>query len=97
MSRSATESGFFDQSAAQIVDKIDQDLTKGLRTSAFTAQEKLALACRILAQSIGTIRAVAPELAQQAHDFLLKDSVVNATFEYWARQIVRKDPAVLKT
>ena len=259
MSRSATESGFFDQSAAQIVDKVDQDLTKGLRFSAFTAQEKLALACRILAreghartlagqvtlradqpgtfwttpfgigfaeitvahllcmdsemrtvngegmanpavrfhlwlyrahpqincivhthplyssalsmvgqplavahmdatmfhndcawlqdwpgvplaneegrliseaigtrraillahhgllttgktleeaiylavlfeqaaqlqvlaQSIGTIRAVAPELAQQAHDFLLKDSVVNATFEYWARQIAR--------
>ena len=40
-------------------------------------------------------RAVAPELAQQAHDFLLKDAVVNATFECWARQIERKYPDVL--
>jgi L-fuculose-phosphate aldolase len=50
---------------------------------------------QLLAQSIGAIRTLAPELAREAHDFLLKDSVVNATFAYWARQIVRKHPETL--
>jgi L-fuculose-phosphate aldolase len=76
----------------------------GLLTTGKTLEEALYLAVlfeqaaqlQVLAESIGTIRAVAPDLAQEAHDFLLKDSVVNATFEYWARQIARKYPETLR-
>ena len=41
---------------------------------------------QLLAQSAGAIEAIAPELAREAHDFLLKPAVVNATFEAWARR-----------
>ena len=41
---------------------------------------------QLLAQSAGAIKAIRPEFAQEAHDFLLKPAVVNATFEAWARR-----------
>ena len=41
---------------------------------------------QLLAQSAGAIEAIAPELAREAHGFLLKPAVVNATFEAWARR-----------
>ena len=41
---------------------------------------------QLLAQSAGAVRAVRPELAREAHDFLLKPAVVNATFDAWARR-----------
>lgn len=41
---------------------------------------------QLLAQSAGAIRAIAPELAREAHDFLLKPAVVKATFEAWTRR-----------
>jgi L-fuculose-phosphate aldolase len=53
--------------------------------------ERVAKA-QVLAQSIGTIQPIKPELAQEAHDFLLKPSVVTATFFYFARRILRSVP-----
>ena len=73
----------------QVVLSLIVGLTPGLALSEQAAQLQL------LAQSIGAIRTLAPELAREAHDFLLKDGVVNATFAYWARQIVRKYPETL--
>lgn len=40
---------------------------------------------QIRAQSAGKIKAVSAELAREAHDFLLKQGVVNASFDAWAR------------
>ena len=41
---------------------------------------------QLLAQSAGTVKAIRPKLAQEAHDFLLKPAVVYTTFEAWARR-----------
>jgi len=49
----------------------------------------------VLARSAGEIRAVKPELARQAHDFLLKEKMVTGTFNYWARRTARKYPEAL--
>lgn len=49
----------------------------------------------LLARSVGQIRPVPPHLAQESHDFLLKKSFVNATFNYWARSAARKYPEAL--
>ncbi len=53
--------------------------------------ERVAKA-QVLARSIGPIRLIKPELAQEAHDFLLKPSIVTATFSYFARRILRSAP-----
>jgi L-fuculose-phosphate aldolase len=53
--------------------------------------ERVAKA-QVLARSIGPIRPIKPELAQEAHDFLLKPSIVTATFSYFARRILRNAP-----
>jgi L-fuculose-phosphate aldolase len=75
----------------------------GLLTTGKTLEQAVYLAVlleqaaqlQVLAHSIGTIRPVSSELAREAHDFLLKDSVVNATFECWARAAARKYPDAL--
>ena len=41
---------------------------------------------QVMAESIGTIREIPAEYAKDAHDFLLKPGVVNATFNAWARK-----------
>jgi L-fuculose-phosphate aldolase len=38
----------------------------------------------------GKLQAIEPAAAQQAHDFLLQDSIVNSTFNYWSRSARRK-------
>lgn len=50
---------------------------------------------QLLARSVGTPKQIDPKLAAEAHDFLLKPSVVNATFAYWARRIIRQEPDCL--
>jgi L-fuculose-phosphate aldolase len=75
----------------------------GLLTTGKTLEEALYLAVlfeqaaqlQLLARSLGDIRPVAPHLAQEAHDFLLKKSIVNSTFDYWARRVARKYPDAL--
>ncbi|NYH97495.1 aldolase [Cupriavidus plantarum] len=41
---------------------------------------------QIRAQAFGSLTPVDDALAREAHDYLLKPSIVNATFAYWARQ-----------
>jgi L-fuculose-phosphate aldolase len=75
----------------------------GLLTTGKTVEEAVYLAVllehaaqmQILARSIGDIRPVPRDLAQQAHDFLLKDGVITGTFDYWARRMARKYPDAL--
>jgi L-fuculose-phosphate aldolase len=50
----------------------------------------------ILARAIGEPRQVPPDLAQTAHDFLLKESIVKGTFDYWARCTARRHPEALR-
>jgi L-fuculose-phosphate aldolase len=41
---------------------------------------------QLRAQALGPLTPVKDELAREAHDYLLKPSIVNATFDYWCRQ-----------
>ncbi|WP_454690797.1 aldolase [Achromobacter aloeverae] len=44
---------------------------------------------QVRAQAFGPLTPVDAKLAKEAHDYLLKRSIVNATFDYWARQTTR--------
>jgi L-fuculose-phosphate aldolase len=41
---------------------------------------------QIRAQAFGPLTPVNDDLAKEAHDYLLKPSIVNTTFSYWSRQ-----------
>ncbi|WP_435103553.1 aldolase [Arhodomonas sp. AD133] len=47
---------------------------------------------QLRAASAGPVRPVPAELAREAHDYLLKPAIVNATFDYFARQVCRHYP-----
>lgn len=51
---------------------------------------------QLLAMSAGTIRDLEPGPARQAHDYRLKPKPLGATFHYFARQALRRDPDCLK-
>lgn len=44
---------------------------------------------QVRAQAFGPLTPVDPVLAKEAHDYLLKRSIVQATFNYWSRQTDR--------
>jgi L-fuculose-phosphate aldolase len=50
---------------------------------------------QLRAQAYGTLSPVKDELAREAHDYLLKSSIVNATFNYWCRQTQTPNPTPL--
>lgn len=54
-----------------------------------------AAALQMRARSIGAIRPIEPAHAKDSHDFLLKPLVVNATFNYFARCVLRDAPETL--
>jgi L-fuculose-phosphate aldolase len=74
----------------------------GLLTTGESLEEAVYLAVlleqaaqlQVLARVMGNIQAVPPAAARQAHDFLLKRDVIDATFNYWARNTARKHPDV---
>ncbi|MDE2167773.1 MAG: aldolase [Alphaproteobacteria bacterium] len=49
---------------------------------------------QLMAMSAGTIKAVDPTLAKEAHDYRLKERAIGATFYYYARRTLRYDPDV---
>lgn len=49
----------------------------------------------LLAASAGQIRPIAPHLAKEAHDWVLTRSRSRASFAYYARRVLRDDPAFL--
>jgi L-fuculose-phosphate aldolase len=75
----------------------------GLLTTGKTLEEAVYLAVllehaaqlQLLARSVGKIRPVQAHLAREAHDFLLKDAMIGATFHCWARRTVRQHPDAL--
>jgi L-fuculose-phosphate aldolase len=50
---------------------------------------------QLMAMSAGKVRAIDPELAREAHDYRLKERAIAATFYYYARRVLRHDPACL--
>ncbi|MFC0577687.1 aldolase [Paraburkholderia solisilvae] len=44
---------------------------------------------QVRASALGTVTPVSGELAAEAHDYLLKKSIVKGTFDYWCRQVDR--------
>jgi L-fuculose-phosphate aldolase len=75
----------------------------GLLTTGKSLEEAVYLAVlleqaaqlNVLARPVGDIRPVRPELAREAHDFLLNDKIIGGTFNYWVRRTVRKYPDAL--
>lgn len=50
---------------------------------------------QVLARSIGPIKPIKPELAQEAHDYRLKPKAVGATFHYFSRCVLKSAPECL--
>jgi L-fuculose-phosphate aldolase len=77
----------------------------GLLTAGTSIEEAAVLAtwmehaaqAQMRAEAAGTIRDVRPELAAESRDFLLKPEIVDLTFEYFARRVLRGDPSCLAT
>ena len=75
----------------------------GLLTTGKSLEEAVYLAVllehaaqlQVHASSIGAVRPVNSQRSQEAHDFLLRDKLVNSTFDYWARRMARKYPEAL--
>ena len=57
-------------------------------------QFERAARMQFLSESIGPIKLVKDKHAQEAHDFLLTEGVVKATFNSWATQLLREQPDV---
>ncbi|MBB5020227.1 L-fuculose-phosphate aldolase [Chitinivorax tropicus] len=53
-------------------------------------QIERAARMQLLAEAVGTIQPIDPALAQEAHDWILQPSRSQATFFYFARQILRR-------
>ena len=51
---------------------------------------------QLLARAVGPIKQIQPEYAKEAHDYRLKPKSVGATFHYFARRVIRKQPDVLE-
>ena len=72
----------------------------GQLTAGATIEEAAVLAVHIeraaklqlLAMSAGEIKRIDPDLAQEAHDYRLKERAVGATFYYYARRALKNDP-----
>ena len=69
----------------------------GLLTAGVSIEEAAVLAiwmeqaaqAQLRAASIGSIRAIRPELAAESRDFLLKPEIIDLTFDYFARRAQR--------
>lgn len=58
-------------------------------------QAERAARLQLLAAAAGEIREIDPQLGQEAHDWLLEESRVQATFHYHARRILQQHPGCL--
>jgi len=56
---------------------------------------ELAARLQLDAEAAGTIKPIKPELGREAHAFMRKPAIVNATFAWWGRRELRADPDAL--
>jgi L-fuculose-phosphate aldolase len=52
---------------------------------------------QLLARSVGAIRPIPAERAREAHDFLVSPLVIDMTFAYYARRVLRAAPGCVTT
>lgn len=50
---------------------------------------------QLMAMGAGKIQPIDPALAQEAHDYRLKQRAIGATFFYYARRALRSDPSIV--
>ena len=75
----------------------------GLVTACGTVEEAAMLALfmertarlQLMARAAGTIKPIGATEAQEAHDYRLRASIIGATFCYFARRVLKDDPAVV--
>ena len=75
----------------------------GLLTAGVSVEEATVLAiwmepaaqAQLRAAAVGPIRDIRAELAAESRDFLLKPEIVDLTFQYFARQVLRATPDAL--
>ena len=75
----------------------------GLLTAGVSVEEAAVLAiwmeqaaqAQLRASAVGQLRDIRPELAVESRDFLLKPEIVDLTFKYFARRVLRADPNCL--
>lgn len=56
---------------------------------------ELAAKLQLDAEAAGTVKPIRPEFGRQAHAFMRKPAIMNATFAWRARQVLRADPSAL--
>lgn len=56
---------------------------------------ELAAKLQLDAEAAGTVKPIRPEFGKQAHAFMRKPAIMNATFAWRARQVLRADPHAL--
>ncbi|MGH7003329.1 MAG: aldolase [Alphaproteobacteria bacterium] len=56
---------------------------------------ELAARLQLDAEAAGTVKPIRPEFGREAHDFMLKPSIIGATFAWWARRVLKADPDAL--
>jgi L-fuculose-phosphate aldolase len=75
----------------------------GLVTACGTVEEAAILALflertarlQLMARAAGTIKPIGAGEAQEAHDYRLRASIIGATFCYFARRVLKDDPAIV--
>jgi L-fuculose-phosphate aldolase len=75
----------------------------GLVTACGTVEEAAMLALfmertarlQLMARAAGTIKPIGAKEAQEAHDYRLRASIIGATFCYFARRVLKDDPAIV--
>lgn len=66
------------------------------RAAVLAVTMERAARLHLLARSAGEIKAIDPELAKEAHDYRHQAKHVNASFSYYARQVLREAPECLE-
>lgn len=56
---------------------------------------ELAAKLQLDAEAAGAVKPIRPDLGRQAHAFMRKPAIMNATFAWRARQVLRADPHAL--
>lgn len=75
----------------------------GLVTACGTVEEAAMLALflersarlQLMARAAGTIKSIGAREAQEAHDYRLRASIIGAAFCYFARRVLKDDPAIV--
>lgn len=66
------------------------------RAAVLAVTMERAARLHLMARSVGEIKAIDPKLAKEAHDYRHQEKHVNASFSYYARQVLRESTECLE-